>query len=234
MKQTRRSLLAGLLGTLAAPAIAQTNRGPEIRNSVGSPFPYRQLMPGENPHIAPPSSVGVVPPPASGLDAYDQPFYDPYAPTQADIETLRVPRWERWFDSPDKGMIVASIDQRVVHYCSEDFSIQRAYLTSVPRSAEYEKRGRTEIVKKRFEPTWIPTPDMRQRDPNLPREVGPGPDNPLGTRALNLSWTYYRIHGIDRPEKVGQAVSSGCFGLYNHNIEELFEMVEIGTQVVVV
>lgn len=235
MKTTRRSLITGLAGLLAAPASAQYFNGPEIRNAPGpSPYPYQPLSPGENPFAAPPSQVGVVPPPASGLDAYDRPYYDPNVPTQAEVETLRVPRWERWFETPEKGMIVASIAQRVVHFCSEDFSIQRAYLTSVPRSAEFERRGRTTITKKRFEPVWIPTPDMRKRDPNLPERVEAGPTNPLGTRALNLGWQYYRIHGIDRPEKVGQAVSSGCFGLYNEKIEELFEMVDVGTQVVVV
>jgi lipoprotein-anchoring transpeptidase ErfK/SrfK len=164
----------------------------------------------------------------------DSDILDPNAPTQAQVEKLRVPVWEKFFPTPAKGMIVCSISQRVVHFRSEDGSVQKAYLCSVPRSPEFERRGRTEITAKRAFPTWIPTPAMRQRDPSLPERVGPGPDNPLGTRALNLGWPYYRIHGIDKPEKVGQAVSSGCFGLYNHAIEELFDMVVVGTQVFVI
>jgi lipoprotein-anchoring transpeptidase ErfK/SrfK len=228
----RRKFLATLTGasaTLASPAIAQFFSDGQV-GTARSPYPYRVLGPNQ----APPSQVGIVPPVGSGLDAYDRPYYDPNVPTEYDIQTLKVPKWDQFFETPENGMIVASIEQRVVHYCSEDYSIQRAYLCSVPRSAEYERKGRTKIVHKRFEPTWIPTPDMRKKDPSLPKEVGPGPANPLGTRAMNLDWQYYRIHGIDRPEKVGQKVSSGCFGLYNDKIEELFELAVVGTQVFVV
>jgi lipoprotein-anchoring transpeptidase ErfK/SrfK len=64
-------------------------------------------------------------------------------------------------------------------------------------SDELTRRGRTEVTLKRPEPEWRPTPNMLERNPDLPRYVGPGPDNPLGTRALNLSWPYYRIHGTN-------------------------------------
>ena len=216
----RRAFLAGLLA--AGPAGAQGFFSDDGAPSAASPYPYRLLGPNEDVMVVAPQG------------GYLADTLDPYAPTQAQVETLKVPRWENFFPSPDKGMIVCSISHRVVHFRSEDGAVQRAYLCSVPRSAEFEKRGRTSVTEKRMLPTWIPTPDMRRRDPSLPERVGPGPDNPLGTRALNLGWPYYRIHGIDRPEKVGQAVSSGCFGLYNHAIEELFEMVVVGTQVVVV
>lgn len=220
----RRHFIAGLLA-MGSPASAQffsdTPRG-----TSGSPYPYRVLGPGEQPF------------PNSSLSPFENPQTQPQArqtySTPPQITNMKTPNWESFFDTPKNGMIVASIEQRIVHFCSEDFSFQKSYLSTVPRSREFEKRGRTEIVKKRLNPIWIPTPDMRRRDPNLPAKVGPGPDNPLGTRALNLGWTYYRIHGIDRPEKVGNPVSSGCFGLYNSDIEELFEMTKVGTQVVVV
>ena len=218
-------LVGGAAGALGAPALAQnyTDGWGYARN------PYQVLPPSDHVEIIPPGAG------TTGWDPYDpQAAYDPYAPTQASIETLKIPRWENFFKSPKKGMIVCSVSHRVVHFRSEDGAIQRAYLSSVPRGEDYTKRGRTSITLKRFEPTWIPTPDMRKYDPSLPKEVGPGPSNPLGTRALNLGWPYYRIHGIDRPEKVGQPVSSGCFGLYNHAIEELYEFVQVGTQVVVV
>jgi lipoprotein-anchoring transpeptidase ErfK/SrfK len=75
---------------------------------------------------------------------------------------------------------------------------------------------------------------MRQRDPTLPARVEAGPDNPLGTRAMNLGWQYYRIHGIDNVAKIGRRASNGCIGLYNHNVEEIFEWAVIGTQVRVI
>jgi lipoprotein-anchoring transpeptidase ErfK/SrfK len=229
--QRRSFLLSALALGTTGPAAAQGMFSDDPISGAGlapSPYPYRQL--GADEMVAPPPPADVVPPTYAMVGD----VLDPNAPTQAEVETLKVPVWENFFPTPAKGMIVCSIAHRVVHFRSEDGKTQRAYLCSVPRSGEFERRGRTSITEKRHSPTWIPTPDMRKRDPSLPERVGPGPSNPLGTRALNLGWPYYRIHGIDKPAKVGQAVSSGCFGLYNHAIEELFDMVVIGTQVVVV
>ena len=58
-----------------------------------------------------------------------------------------------------------------------------------------------------------------------------GPENPLGSHALYLSWPNYRIHGTSDTRKIGRQSSSGCIGLYNEHIEELFALVEIGTTV---
>ena len=70
---------------------------------------------------------------------------------------------------------------------------------------------------------------MRERDSSLPATVPPGPDNPMGTHALHLSWPYYRIHGTHDTRKIGRLSSDGCIGLYNEMIAELFDLVEVGT-----
>jgi lipoprotein-anchoring transpeptidase ErfK/SrfK len=76
---------------------------------------------------------------------------------------------------------------------------------------------------------------MRERDPSLPVRVeGDDPTNPLGSRAMNLGWQYYRIHGIDNPAKIGRRASNGCFGMLNPHVENLFELAKIGTQVRVI
>ena len=62
----------------------------------------------------------------------------------------------------------------------------------------------------------------------------PGPDNPLGTHALYLSWTYYRIHGTHDTRKIGRRSSNGCIGLYNEHIAELFSLTNVGTQVLLI
>ena len=81
---------------------------------------------------------------------------------------------------------------------------------------------------------WSPTPSMVKRYPEWPPYVPPGPNNPLGTRALHLSWTYYRIHGTHDTRKIGRQSSNGCIGLYNEHIEELYEMARVGTQVLLI
>ena len=52
----------------------------------------------------------------------------------------------------------------------------------------------------------------------------------LGTHRLNLG-DGYALHGTDKPETIGQAVSHGCVRLRNEDIETLYRMVEVGTPV---
>jgi lipoprotein-anchoring transpeptidase ErfK/SrfK len=61
-----------------------------------------------------------------------------------------------------------------------------------------------------------------------------GPGNPLGARAMNLGATTYRIHGTNAPETIGHAVSSGCFGMVNDDVIDLYSRVPLGTKVVVI
>ena len=142
--------------------------------------------------------------------------------------------WRDHFDTLRNGAILTDTNSRTLHFWSEDESIYLLHPCSVPMSEEFTRRGRTEITLMRPDPVWIPTPNMRERDPDLPARVEPGPDNPMGTRAMNLTWQYYRIHGIDDERKIGRKASNGCFGLYNHHVEHLFELVDVGTQVLVI
>jgi hypothetical protein len=60
-----------------------------------------------------------------------------------------------------------------------------------------------------------------------------GPGNPLGARAMYLGNTVYRIHGTNQPSTIGKFVSSGCIGMLNDDVSDLFERVKVGTRVVV-
>jgi|SRR6056297_88967 len=150
------------------------------------------------------------------------------------ISAFRTLDWQPYFSNLDKGAILVDIDSRAVHFWSEDESIYKLYPSSVPMTDDLTRRGRTRVVFKDDNPDWTPTPSMRERDPDLPAYVPPGPNNPLGTRALHLSWTYYRIHGTHDTRKIGRRSSSGCVGLYNQHIEELFGLTRVGTQVLLI
>ena len=151
------------------------------------------------------------------------------------ISSFRMLDWRGYFENTRKGAILVDITSRAAHYWSEDQSIYRLYPTSVPLSDELTRRGRTEVVQKVVNPSWRPTPSMKERNPEWPDVVeGGAPDNPLGTRALYLSWTYYRIHGTRDTRKIGRRSSNGCIGLYNEHIEELFGMAQVGTQVLLI
>lgn len=85
-------------------------------------------------------------------------------------------------------------------------------------------------------PSWTPTPEIKQRM-HVPNFVGPGPQNPMGARALYLyegnKDTIYRIHGTNQPEYIGAAISSGCIRMTNEDVIDLYKRVKIGTPVIV-
>lgn len=141
--------------------------------------------------------------------------------------------WREHFPTLKNDAILCDLNDRVLHYWGED-GFYRIYPTSVPFNEDMTRRGRTEIVHKRPEPEWRPTPSMIERNPDLPRYVGPGPENPLGVRALNLGWQYYLIHGTNDIRKIGRQASSGCVGMFNEHIIEVFDRARLGTQVMVV
>jgi lipoprotein-anchoring transpeptidase ErfK/SrfK len=93
--------------------------------------------------------------------------------------------------------------------------------------------GREKVSRKTEWPDWHPPEEMIERQPYLPRFMAGGPGNPMGARALYLGKTLYRIHGTNQPSTIGQFVSSGCIRLLNDDIEDLYERVKVGTQVVV-
>ena len=153
---------------------------------------------------------------------------------QRNVSSFRMLDWRPYFSNTRNGAVLVDIDSRAVHYWSEDQSVYKLYPSSVPLTEDLTRRGRTRVIKKVEGPSWRPTPSMLKRNPEWPPYVGPGPDNPLGTHALYLSWTYYRIHGTHDTRKIGRKSSNGCIGLYNEHIAELFALTKVGTQVLLI
>ncbi len=159
---------------------------------------------------------------------------EPEAPVRRNISSFRSLNWQAHFSSLKNGAILVDTQSRALHYWSEDQSVYKLYPSSVPLTEELTRRGRTSVIRKVEGPSWSPTPSMLKRNPEWPSYIPPGPDNPLGTHALYLSWKYYRIHGTHDTRKIGRQSSNGCIGLYNEHIAELFEMAKVGTQVLLI
>ncbi|MDP4034065.1 MAG: L,D-transpeptidase [Pseudorhodobacter sp.] len=102
-------------------------------------------------------------------------------------------------------------------------------------------KGTANIARKAKWPSWTPTKNMIRRQPGkyakYAKGVPGGPGNPLGSRALYLYKngrdTYYRIHGTTQPSSIGRSVSNGCIRMINLHVEDLYERVPVGAQVVV-
>ena len=157
------------------------------------------------------------------------------ATPRANISSFRLRDWRDYFANTTNGVILVDITSRALHYWSEDQSIYKLYPTSVPLTEELTKRGNTEVIQKVVNPSWTATAGELERNPDWPKTVpGGSPENPLGVRALYLSWPTYRIHGTHDTRKIGRRSSNGCIGMYNEQVLELFDLAKVGTQVLLI
>ena len=138
----------------------------------------------------------------------------------------------------DPGTVVVDPGEYFLYHVLADGQAMR-YGVGVGR-AGFAWSGDAEIRMKRRWPRWVPPRDMVDRDKRAKKWANGqpgGPDNPLGARALYLfaggKDTLYRIHGTNEPDTIGKSVSSGCIRMLNEDVANLFDAVEIGTQVVV-
>lgn len=101
----------------------------------------------------------------------------------------------------------------------------------------FEWAGTHKVTRKAEWPSWRPPVEMIAREKAkgriIPAYMAGGPSNPLGSRAMYLGSTLYRIHGSNQPWSIGKAVSSGCIRMRNQDAVDLYERVKIGTKVVV-
>lgn len=131
----------------------------------------------------------------------------------------------------DAGSIVINTKARKLYYVvSADTAI--SYPIGVGKIGK-QWAGITFVSEKRVKPAWSPPLSVKRAEPWLPAVIPPGPNNPMGTRAILLEGGEYAIHGTNKPETIGGPVSYGCFRMYNWDVEELFNYVQIGTPVIV-
>jgi L,D-transpeptidase catalytic domain/Putative peptidoglycan binding domain len=111
--------------------------------------------------------------------------------------------------------------------------LDRSYPVAAGSPSYPTPQGEWEVVDKAEYPTWTnPAPDGWGKD--LPLQIGPGPGNPLGTRAIYLDAPGIRIHGTPASYSIGSYASHGCIRMLMSDVEELFDIVPIGTTVHVV
>lgn len=140
--------------------------------------------------------------------------------------------------APREGLVLNLAEYRMYYY-PEPKAGSPAYVYVYPMSIgrmDWETPlGKTEIVAMAKNPAWYPPQSVRDEhaadgDP-LPRIVPPGPENPLGSRALRLGIPGYLIHGTNRPAGVGMRVSHGCIRMFPEDIEFLFQHISVNTVV---
>lgn len=145
-----------------------------------------------------------------------------------------------WPEHP-RGTIVVDPDAALLHFVESTDRATR-YGVSVG-AAGFSWEGKARLQFCREWPRWRVPDSMIAREPDLePYSVAnggmdPGPDNPMGARALYLFQngvdTLYRIHGSAAPGELGQAVSSGCIRMLNQDVIHLHDRAVHGASVIV-
>ncbi|HCK33217.1 MAG TPA: hypothetical protein DHW10_06715, partial [Rhodospirillaceae bacterium] len=112
------------------------------------------------------------------------PDVDPWLPGEGTAITL--PKWNILPDAAQEGIVINLSEMRM--YIFEDGKDIRTFPIGIGREGFDTPVGETIVSWKRPNPTWTPTPSMREANPNLPKVVEAGPENPLGTHAVYLGW----------------------------------------------
>jgi lipoprotein-anchoring transpeptidase ErfK/SrfK len=117
----------------------------------------------------------------------------------------------------------------------QDGAVVRSWPVAVGMGGSPTPKGTFTVGAKRFEPTWY-NPAKDRWGSDMPAQMGPGPDNPLGPRALNWNRngrdTLIRFHGTPNEASIGEAASRGCVRMYNADVIELYDLVPSGTTII--
>lgn len=84
--------------------------------------------------------------------------------------------------------------------------------------------GRFKIVNKIVDPPWFKNGKV------IP--FG-SPENILGTRWIGFDIPGYGIHGTTQPDSIGKQVTAGCVRMHNQEVEELYSLLPVGTEVTI-
>lgn len=197
--------------------------------------------------LAAPAVKAAAPPPSHPPlpDFYGPITTEPF-PIPAVPEGIIPPRlWRKEVANPfpdrARGTIVIDPDATLLHFVESPEKAMRYGVSVGAAGFAWEGEARLQFCRKW--PRWKVPASMIERKPELaPYSVAnggmdPGPDNPMGARALYLfkngKDTLYRVHGSASAQELGQAVSSGCIRMLNQDAIDLHERAVHGASVVV-
>ncbi|MDD2318934.1 MAG: L,D-transpeptidase family protein [Geobacteraceae bacterium] len=158
---------------------------------------------------------------------------DPFIPEPG--AAVRIPTFWVLPNLPrEQGIVINLSEMRLYYYPYRDAKFIFTFPIGIGDEGTETPLGVFTIIEKRVNPVWNVPKSILEERPDLPPQVPPGPDNPLGTHALRLSIGPVLIHGTNKPWGTGRRVSHGCIRLYPEDIPELFRLVPLGVKVVIV
>jgi lipoprotein-anchoring transpeptidase ErfK/SrfK len=117
-------------------------------------------------------------------------------------------------------------------YLYENGHIAKSWPVATGQSAFPTPTGTWRVVSKLVDPTWV-NPHSNW-SASMPATIGPGPNNPLGTRALALNASGILIHATSDASSIGYSASHGCIRMNAVDEQDLFGRVSPGTIVAIV
>ena len=103
----------------------------------------------------------------------------------------------------------------------ENGRVVRIYRVAVGKSSTPSPAGIFQIVNRVTNPTYY----------HKGQVIAAGSNNPVGSRWMGLSAKGYGIHGTNQTNSIGKAASTGCIRMSRRDLEELFELVNVGDRV---
>jgi lipoprotein-anchoring transpeptidase ErfK/SrfK len=135
------------------------------------------------------------------------------------LAVLAVAGTEAFAADGSRRLVISLRDHKLA--LIEDGRAVKIYPVAIGKLSTPSPTGTFSLISRVSQPTWYG-----------PRKVvGPGPVNPLGTRWMGLSRKGYGIHGTNAPKSIGKSASHGCIRMRKQDVEELFELVQIGDEV---
>jgi lipoprotein-anchoring transpeptidase ErfK/SrfK len=122
--------------------------------------------------------------------------------------------------APVEREVIISIPDRQLALV-QDRKVMRTYIVAVGAEESPSPEGDFRVTNRVENPTYY----------HPGKVIGPGKQNPLGTRWIGLSKASFGIHGTNQPRSIGKAASHGCIRMKQQDLEELFTMLRVGDKV---
>lgn len=127
---------------------------------------------------------------------------------------------------PGDPFLIVHVSDKTLTFINDE-KVQATYPVAIGKEGDETPQGVFQVIVKAENPYY------RKLDIE-----GGSPDNPLGTRwigfdAHDTDGRIYGIHGTNRPESIGNAVTAGCIRLENELVEELYRKVPLGTKLLI-
>jgi lipoprotein-anchoring transpeptidase ErfK/SrfK/glycosyltransferase involved in cell wall biosynthesis len=223
--EMRRWIVAfGSVMAIAAPLLGSDPRAPALRPVVGREE-SAVVAPGE-------TLLDVAYHRRLGYQAIERlnSGVDPWIPKPGTV--VRLPTRYILPDADPDGLVVNIPEMRLF-----DFTVQfgpEVFALAVGDEADPSLIGDFKVGAMRKDPAWRVPKSIRADKPELPSEVPPGPDNPLGSRWITIGTTSYGIHGTNVRWSIGREATHGCLRLYEDDIRRLYDRVREGTRIQIV